>query len=457
MNSPATESVRLHGPKSPVTLRTVTTDEAGQRIDNFLMRHFKTVPRSRVYRLLRKGEVRVNRKRVDAEYRIQEGDEVRLPPVRIDAGNEPGRPSGSLVELIERAVIYQDKHLLVIDKPAGVAVHGGSGMSFGVIEALRASRPRETLELVHRLDRDTSGCLLVARDRATLTALHALIRNGGMHKTYLGLVAGSWQLGTKRIDAPLATDNRQHGERHVRVAAAGKDSVSVFKPVQFFGSLATLMEVDIPTGRTHQIRVHASFAGHPLLGDDKYGDRDRNAELKQHGLKRTFLHAQSVAFEWPGSGVPFHVSAPLPAELAAVLDAIQPVKRSAKRAETKRAGAKRPGAKHAGSQEGGAPLKRSAGSSGQCLGQFETHAAQYRAQANQRQTDECARIAAVDRVAQRDAESFALETTGAIERHLQQPHSARWCPRRAGGIPPAWYRRIRAPRGRCAAPPPPPS
>src|SRR5450631_1538404 len=334
MNTNVAVPERLHSPKSPVTLRTVTADEAGQRIDNFLLRHFKTVPRSRVYRLLRKGEVRVNRKRVDAEYRIQEGDSVRLPPVRIDAGDEQGRisprqPSSSLLELIERAVIYQDKHLLVIDKPAGVAVHGGSGMSFGVIEALRASRPRETLELVHRLDRDTSGCLLVARDRSTLTALHALIRNGGMHKTYLGLVAGSWQLGTKRIDAPLSTDNRQHGERHVRVAAAGKDSVSVFKPVQFFGPLATLMEVDIPTGRTHQIRVHASFAGHPLLGDDKYGDRERNAELKRHGLKRTFLHAQSVAFEWPGSGMPFHVSAPLPAELSAVLDAITAIKRKA--------------------------------------------------------------------------------------------------------------------------------
>jgi len=323
--------------KTPVTLRTVTADEAGQRIDNFLMRHFKTVPRSRVYRLLRKGEVRVNRKRVDAEYRLQEGDEVRLPPVRIDTGDDPRQPSSSLLELIERAVIFQDKHLLVIDKPAGVAVHGGSGMSFGVIEALRASRPRETLELVHRLDRDTSGCLLVARDRTTLTALHALIRNGGMHKTYLALVAGSWQLGTKRIDAPLSTDNRQHGERHVRVAAAGKDSVSVFKPVQFYGPLATLVEVDIPTGRTHQIRVHASFAGHPLLGDDKYGDRDRNAELRRLGLKRTFLHAQSLAFEWPGSGVPFHASAPLPSELAAVLDAITPMKqRTAKRPAPKR-------------------------------------------------------------------------------------------------------------------------
>jgi 23S rRNA pseudouridine955/2504/2580 synthase len=336
MNSNLAVPGRVHGPKSPVTLRTVTADEAGQRIDNFLMRHFKTVPRSRVYRLMRKGEVRVNRKRVDAEYRIREGDEVRLPPVRIDTDGELRSPSGSLLELIERAVIFQDRHLLVIDKPAGVAVHGGSGMSFGVIEALRASRPRETLELVHRLDRDTSGCLLVARDRTTLTALHALIRSGGMSKTYLGLVAGSWQLGTKRIDAPLATDNRQHGERHVRVAAAGKDSVSVFKPVQFFGSLATLMEVDIPTGRTHQIRVHASFAGHPLLGDDKYGDRERNAEFKRHGLKRTFLHAHSVAFEWPGSGVPFHASAPLPGELTAVLDAITPIKRAAKRTAPKR-------------------------------------------------------------------------------------------------------------------------
>src|SRR6202021_3078686 len=184
MNNDVAVPERYNGPKSPVILRTVTADEAGQRIYNFLMRHFKTVPRSRVYRLLRKGEVRVNRKRGDAEYRIQEGDEVRLPPVRIDAGGEIRQPSSSLLDLLERAVIFQDKHLLVIDKPAGVAVHGGSGMSFGVIEALRASRPRETLELVHRLHRATSGCLSGARARATLTALHALIRNGGMHKTY---------------------------------------------------------------------------------------------------------------------------------------------------------------------------------------------------------------------------------------------------------------------------------
>src|ERR1700735_3402102 len=343
-------AARPQGAKSAVERRTITEQDAGQRIDNLLMRHFKTVPRSHVYRLLRKGEVRVNRKRVAAQCRVAAGDEVRLPPVRIEPSSEPGRPSSSLQELIERAVIFQDKHLLVIDKPAGVAVHGGSGMSHGVIEALRASRPRETLELVHRLDRDTSGCLAVARDRATLTALHALIRESGMHKTYLGLVSGSWQLGTKRIDAPLATEDRRHGERHVRVAAAGKDSVSVFKPVQFFGSLATLMVIDIPTGRTHQIRVHASFAGHPLLGDEKYGDRDRNAELKHHGLKRTFLHAQSVAFEWPGSGVPFHASAPLPPELAAVLDAITPMKRTAKRPAAKASAPKRAGSKRAASK-----------------------------------------------------------------------------------------------------------
>jgi 23S rRNA pseudouridine955/2504/2580 synthase len=351
--TPAAEIAASSAPviRSAVTLHRITSDEAGQRVDNFLMRHFKTVPRSRVYRLLRKGEVRVNKKRVDAEYRIQEGDEVRLPPVRIDAGEDLGRPSTSLLELIERAIIFQDRHVLVVNKPAGVAVHGGSGLSFGVIEALRASRPRETLELVHRLDRDTSGCLLVARERSTLTGLHALIRNGGMQKTYLALVAGSWQLGTKRIDAPLATDNRQHGERHVRVAPAGKDSVSIFKPVQFFGSLATLMEVDIPTGRTHQIRVHASYAGHPLLGDDKYGDRERSAAFKQYGLRRTFLHAHSVAFDWPSTGVPFHASAPLPEELTAVLDAITPMKR--KSAPRKAGAAKPSGGRKAGARPRG--------------------------------------------------------------------------------------------------------
>jgi 23S rRNA pseudouridine955/2504/2580 synthase len=329
MNVSSARPDSTRAPRGEVVLHTVSQDEAGQRIDNFLLRHFKSVPRSRVYRILRKGEVRVNRKRVDAEYRLAAGDEVRLPPVRVDDSSVPTRPSSSLIELIEKSILHQDARVLVINKPAGVAVHGGSGMSFGLIEALRASRPAEQLELVHRLDRDTSGCLIVARTRAALTSLHKLIREGGVSKTYLALVAGSWQLGTKRIDAPLATDNRKAGERHVKVAAAGKDSVSIFKPVQFFGPLATLMQVDIPTGRTHQIRVHAAFAGHPLLGDDKYGDHERNAELKARGLKRIFLHSQSIAFDWPGSGEPFHASAPLPPDLAGVIDELAVKKKRA--------------------------------------------------------------------------------------------------------------------------------
>jgi 23S rRNA pseudouridine955/2504/2580 synthase len=314
--------------KTARELRRIAPAEAGQRIDNFLLRHFKHVPRSRVYRLLRKGEVRVNKKRVSAEYRLAGGDELRLPPVRIDDEAKPNSPSSSLMRLIESAILQQDAQLLVIDKPAGVAVHGGSGASFGVIEALRAARPAENLELVHRLDRDTSGCLLVARDRASLRAMHALLREGGVRKTYLALLAGQWQLGKKRIEAALETDARVHGERHVRVASRGKQSVSVFRPVQFFGKLATLVEVDILTGRTHQIRVHAAHAGHPLLGDDKYGDRTLNGEMRVYGLRRAFLHAQSIEFDRPWSGDPFHASAPLPDDLRAVLDALTSRNRS---------------------------------------------------------------------------------------------------------------------------------
>jgi 23S rRNA pseudouridine955/2504/2580 synthase len=237
---------------------------------------------------------------------------------------------GSLVETIARAVIHEDERLLVINKPAGIAVHGGSGISFGVIEALRAGRPdeRDSLELVHRLDRDTSGVLLVARKPAVLRALHAVLREGeGLEKRYLALVRGSWQLGRKRIDAPLRTDLRVGGERTVRVQDAGKTAISDFRPVQFFGKLATLMEVSILTGRTHQIRVHAAFAGHPVAGDPKYGDAGFNAEMTQFGLRRMFLHASSLSFTWPDRGTEFSVNAPLPPELATVIDAIAPTTR----------------------------------------------------------------------------------------------------------------------------------
>ncbi len=312
-------------PQAPQGVRYVdiSPDEAGQRIDNFLMRVLKNVPRSRVYRLLRRGEVRVGGKRAKPEQRLQAGDRVRLPPVRVDEAPAPPALPTSLRERLQRAVIFEDKHLIAIDKPAGIAVHGGSGVSLGVIEALRLARPRESLELVHRLDRDTSGCLLIARTRKALRELHALIREGAMEKKYLALVRGSWQLGEKTIDVPLATHHRKSGERHVRAQVHGKQSVSVFKPAQFFGARATLMEIDIHTGRTHQIRVHAQFAGHPVAGDGKYGDAAFNEDMKRAGLERLFLHAHSIAFEWPQSGTPAHFSAPLSEDLRAVLTSLQ--------------------------------------------------------------------------------------------------------------------------------------
>ena len=298
----------------------VTAEEAGQRLDNFVSKRLGDVPRSRVYRVIRKGEVRVNGRRAGPETRLKAQDHIRLPPVRVLAPRDPGRPAPELLARIQAAVIYEDRRLLVLDKPAGIAVHGGSGVSSGVIEALRALRPDESLELVHRLDRDTSGCLLVARDTATLRALHALLREDGFEKRYLALLRGRWELGEKRIDVPLRTDTRVGGERTVRAAADGKPSTSHFRPVQFFGRTATLVEVTLDTGRTHQIRVHAAHAGHPVAGDDKYGDEAFNDSLRALGLTRMFLHASSLGFAWPQSGEPFSVNAPLPPELAAVLD-----------------------------------------------------------------------------------------------------------------------------------------
>lgn len=297
----------------------------GQRLDNFLLRTLAGVPRSRVYRLLRRGEVRVNGKRKQADYRLTADDEVRLPPVRDlpASGQGPPRVPDALLASVRDAILHEDPRLLVLDKPAGLAVHGGSGLSFGVIEALRALRPDEPLELAHRLDRDTSGCLLVARSRAALRSLHALLREGAVEKHYTALLAGRWRLGRKTIDAPVLTNTRQGGERVVRVHQAGKIAVSVFDPVTHYRELATKMDVAIRTGRTHQIRVHASFAGHPVAGDEKYGDREFNARLRALGLRRMFLHASSVSFRWPDGGADFRVEAPLPAELLAPLEKLR--------------------------------------------------------------------------------------------------------------------------------------
>jgi 23S rRNA pseudouridine955/2504/2580 synthase len=300
--------------------------EAGQRLDKYLARRLGDLPRTRIFRIIRRGEVRVNGRRVGPEARLNAKDRVRIPPVWEQADQGAARsqrgPPAAMAEAVERAIVQESERLIVLDKPAGIAVHGGSGISFGVIEALRTLKPGESLELVHRLDRDTSGCLLVARDAATLRTVHALLREGRCEKRYLVLIAGKWTLGHKRIDVPLRTDTRVGGERTVRADASGKPSVSEFRPVQFFGKLATLLEVALHTGRTHQIRVHASYAGHPVAGDEKYGDAEFNTRLRELGLTRMFLHAHSMSFEWPQGGT-FSASAPLPSELSAVLDRLQ--------------------------------------------------------------------------------------------------------------------------------------
>jgi len=323
----------------------VTEAEAGQRLDNFLHKRLGDIPRSRLYRVIRKGEVRVNGHRAGPDTRLQARDRIRIPPVRVRPQSEVSRPSAALQQTVREAIVFENGDLLVLDKPAGIAVHGGSGVSFGVIEALRALRPGESLELAHRLDRDTSGCLLVARNAATLRTLHALLREGRLEKRYLALLKGKWDLGRKRIDIPLRTDIRVGGERTVKADSSGKASVSEFRPVQFFGKRATLVEVSLHTGRTHQIRVHAQHAGHPVAGDEKYGDEVFNHELQGLGLKRMFLHAHSVSFQWPQgrdghvtrvaregnvgppqaggprtAGTEFSVNTPLPPELAGVLD-----------------------------------------------------------------------------------------------------------------------------------------
>jgi 23S rRNA pseudouridine955/2504/2580 synthase len=297
----------------------IDAEQAGGRLDQFLLRLFGSVPRSRVYRWVRKGEVRVNGHRAGPALRLALNDKVRLPPVHLEPEGAPRRVPRALLERLRQAILAEDDRLLVINKPSGMAVHGGSGVSFGVIEVLRALRPQDSLELVHRLDRDTSGCLLVARKASALRTLHALLREGQFEKRYLALVKGHWQHGRTRIDVPLRTDLRVHGERTVKVHASGKTALSEFHPLQFFGKRATLMDVSLHTGRTHQIRVHATHAGHALAGDEKYGDPHFNCELAALGLERMFLHAHSVSFEWPQGGT-FSASAPLPADLSAVID-----------------------------------------------------------------------------------------------------------------------------------------
>jgi 23S rRNA pseudouridine955/2504/2580 synthase len=292
--------------------------DAGQRIDNFLLRRLKGVPRSVIYRVLRRGEVRVNARRIGPDYRLVAGDRVRVPPLRTATPATLPPPSAGLAAALAAAVLHEDDALLVVNKPTGLAVHGGSGLSQGVIEALRALRPAAELELVHRLDRDTSGCLMIAKRRSQLRLLHGLQREGRIEKRYVALLAGRWRRGAARVDAPLRKSVLQGGERMVRVAADGKAAVTEFRVLERLAD-CTLVEAGLVTGRTHQIRVHAAHLGTPILGDAKYGDADANRRARELGLRRLFLHAAGLVVLWPGAEPPLRVDAPLPADLAGFL------------------------------------------------------------------------------------------------------------------------------------------
>jgi 23S rRNA pseudouridine955/2504/2580 synthase len=295
--------------KPRATTLEVGEESAAQRIDNFLLKRLRGVPKSHVYRVLRSGEVRVNSGRVGPAYRLQIGDRVRVPPVRVSASVKPARPA-------EFPVVHEDAALLVIDKPAGVAVHGGSGVSYGVIESLRAARPQaKHLELAHRLDRDTSGLLIVCKKRSALTEVHRQLRDGEVEKIYTTIVKGTPAEGSFELSAPLHKYVAASGERRVSVQQGGMSAltkVKVLKPGEY-----SLLQVRLLTGRTHQIRVHLAHAGHPVLGDDKYGDFALNRDLAKRGVKRLMLHAGRLAFVHPLTGERLRLEAPLPADMAA--------------------------------------------------------------------------------------------------------------------------------------------
>ncbi len=295
----------------------------GQRIDNFLLALLKGVPRSRIYRIVRRGEVRVNKGRIKAGYRLREGDLVRIPPVRQAEREERSGPDRRVLARLEQAIIHEDRRLLVLNKPSGIAVHGGSGLNYGVIEALRVLRPEERqLELVHRLDRDTSGCLLLTRRRSALRMLHELLREVGVDKRYVALVRGHWDRDRMKVDAPLLKNSLKSGERLVRVDPRGKSAQTLFRVRERFKD-TMLVEARLVTGRTHQIRVHLAHLGTPILGDGKYGDEQANRQMRERGLKRLFLHAESLRFRWPDEEEEQWFKAPLEPALEQLLDLLR--------------------------------------------------------------------------------------------------------------------------------------
>ncbi len=300
----------------------VSEEEQGQRLDNFLARHLKGVPKTRIYKLLRKGEFRVNKGRKKPDYRIQTDDVVRIPPIRVSEENTY-KPGAKILEVVSKSIIFEDEGLMVINKPSGLAVHGGSGLNYGLIEALRVLFPNAPyLELVHRLDRDTSGCILIAKKRSRLREIHELIRESKMEKYYQLLVCGKWDERNTKVDAKLEKFTIQGGERMVKVSKDGKPSLTIFRVLKKFEN-ATLLEADLRTGRTHQIRVHSKHCGNPIAGDEKYGDREINKELRIYGVKRLFLHAAKIKFVMPSSGKEYLIEAPLPKELDNVVHKLE--------------------------------------------------------------------------------------------------------------------------------------
>ncbi|HDR0998551.1 TPA: 23S rRNA pseudouridine(955/2504/2580) synthase RluC [Pasteurella multocida] len=312
-----------------VKMLTISEDEAGQRIDNYLLAKLKGVPKSLIYRILRKGEVRVNKGRIKPEYKLQANDIVRVPPVRVsEKEHVPISTKLNKVSQLEKQILFEDECLLVLNKPSGIAVHGGSGLSFGVIEALRTLRPdARFLELVHRLDRDTSGILLVAKKRSALRSLHEQLREKTVQKDYLALVRGQWQSHCKVVKAPLLKNELSSGERIVRVSEQGKPSETRFSIEERY-EYATLVKASPVTGRTHQIRVHTQYAGHPIALDDKYGDKHFDEQMTQLGLTRLFLHAFSIRFEHPKTGETLRINAPLDPEMKKILGALREQKSS---------------------------------------------------------------------------------------------------------------------------------
>ena len=301
----------------------ISADQEDQRIDNFLITYLKNVPRSKIYRILRKGEVRVNKKRVSPSYKLIEGDIIRLPPLFLEEKAKAAQPAKDTMSLLADRILYEDEYLLIINKPSGMSVHAGNTVRVGVVEALRHMFPKlPHLELAHRLDSETSGCLVLAKRKRILRELHTLLREGKVNKIYWALTKGKWKKSELRVDLPLHKDYRDGGKHVVEVNREGKSALTVFTPLNEFTS-ASLMEVKLYTGRTHQIRVHAQHQGHPIAGDDRYGDPEFNKFCHSLGLKRMFLHAYSIDFTLPSLDKRISVVAPLDTELQSTVRAFE--------------------------------------------------------------------------------------------------------------------------------------